>query len=396
MWHDSSSCHTITFASRAIAIVQSLKMTHWPWRLTRLIDLWHDALKYDMPRWNVTWLIYMLTNHLLFARNRRSKIIDMTDWWLRDSLARDMMHWNMTCFVDMWHDSSTCWLIIFSSRAIAVVKSLIWLIDVLHDLCEMMRWNVTWLIDIWPNDWYPEIDLKRSPTKETCERDLQTRPTKETCKGDLWKRLSWCVLVEGKWACCSVLHVLQCVAVSCTVLQCIAMCWSVLQFIERRLVCHYLQHAPGRLLQSRVAVSVGSVCVLQCVAVCVLQCMCVAVACCSVLQCCSALQCTAACCSVLQCDAVRWKMGTSNQKDSMRTHDSSTSNKIHAEILSEDVAGGLLSGQKSCVWGGGLVLEDVAASLRSGRKSLIEWRGRRSSVGRRCNTSCFLQEVLCL
>ena len=37
-------------------------------------------------------------------------------------------------------------------------------------------------------------------------------------------------------------------------------------------------------------------------------------------------------------------MGTSNQKDSMRTHDSSTSNKIHAEILSEDVAGGLLSG----------------------------------------------------
>jgi len=173
MWHDSSSCHTITFASRAIAIVQSLKMTHWPWRLTRLIDLWHDALKYDMPRWNVTWLIYMLTNHLHFARNRRSKIIDMTDWWLRDSLARDMMHWNMTCFVDMWHDSSTCWLIIFSSRAIAVVKSLIWLIDVLHDLCEMMRWNVTWLIDIWPNDMISRNRLKT----ESYKRDLWKRPT---------------------------------------------------------------------------------------------------------------------------------------------------------------------------------------------------------------------------
>jgi len=118
--------------------------------------------------------------------------------------------------------------------------------------------------------------------------------------------------------------VLQCVAgaaVCLSVLYCVAVCCSVLQFIERRLACHELQHAPGRVLQLRVAVCVAvyvccsvlqcaccSVCVLQSrVAVCcsVLQC---AAARCSVLQCvavcCSALQCTAACCSVLQCVAV--------------------------------------------------------------------------------------------
>jgi len=66
------------------------------------------------------------------------------------------------------------------------------------------------------------------------------------------------VMCDAVW--CSVLNVLQCIAVD---LQCVAVCWSV----------------------------------LQCVGVC-----------CSVLQCiaacCSVLQCIAACCSVLQCAAL--------------------------------------------------------------------------------------------
>ena len=70
-------------------------------------------------------------------------------------------------------------------------------------------------------------------------------------------------------ACCSMLQLLQCAAVSCSVLQCLAVCRSVLQCV-------------------------------QCVAACcsVLQCAAVS---CSVLQC---VQCVAVCCSVLQYVAV--------------------------------------------------------------------------------------------
>ena len=39
--------------------------------------------------------------------------------------------------------------------------------------------------------------------------------------------------------CCSVLSVLQCVAVCCNVLQCVAMCCSVLQCVE--VCCNVLQ-----------------------------------------------------------------------------------------------------------------------------------------------------------
>ena len=87
--------------------------------------------------------------------------------------------------------------------------------------------------------------------------------------------LSWGV--EASYTGRSVLQLLQCVvvccSVRCSVLQCAAVCCSV----------------------------------LQCVAVCCRVSQCVAV-CCSVLQrvalCCSVLQCVAACCSVLQCGAV--------------------------------------------------------------------------------------------
>ena len=76
-------------------------------------------------------------------------------------------------------------------------------------------------------------------------------------------------------------HMLQCVAVCCSVLQCTAVCCSVLQCV---VVCCS---------------------VLQCVAVCrsVLQCLAV---CCNVSQCgavCSILPCSV-CCMVLQCVAV--------------------------------------------------------------------------------------------
>ena len=74
--------------------------------------------------------------------------------------------------------------------------------------------------------------------------------------------------------CCSVLHLLRCVAVYYIVLQFVVLCCGVLQCVT---VCFS---------------------VLQCVAVF-----------CSMLQCvavhCSALQCVAVCCSVLQCVAVR-------------------------------------------------------------------------------------------
>ena len=84
---------------------------------------------------------------------------------------------------------------------------------------------------------------------------------------------------HSKILCCSVLHVVQCGAVWCSVVQCGAVCCSVVQCVA--VWCS----------------------VLQCVAVCcsVLQC---AAVCCSVMQCvavcCSVMQCAAVCCSVLQ------------------------------------------------------------------------------------------------
>jgi len=64
------------------------------------------------------------------------------------------------------------------------------------------------------------------------------------------------------------IHVLQCVAVCCSVLQCVAVCCCVLQCVT---VCCSVKHATCHLHMD----------VLQCVA-----------------ACCSVLQCVAVCCSV--------------------------------------------------------------------------------------------------
>jgi len=134
------------------------------------------------------------------------------------------------------------------------------------------------------------------------------------------------LILMKRQVCCSVLQLLQCVAVYCSVLKCVAVCCSMLQWL-----CHwqdsYPHETPG-LLQC-VAVVAVRCSALQCVAVfcSVLQCVavtmpwasllpswiarCVAV-CCSVLQCfaacCSVLQCVATWCSVLQHGAVCWSV----------------------------------------------------------------------------------------
>jgi len=56
-------------------------VTHW--RVTWLIDTWHDSLTWDMTHCYVTWLIDM------------SHVNDVNEW--HDSLTCDMTHWHVTC-----------------------------------------------------------------------------------------------------------------------------------------------------------------------------------------------------------------------------------------------------------------------------------------------------------
>jgi len=108
------------------------------------------------------------------------------------------------------------------------------------------------------------------------------------------------------------LHVLQCVAVCCSVLHCVAVWCSVLQSVAER--CRVLQCVAEWNAQSKRQRPQPTFLHLCCqarsvfVAVCcsVLQCH---AECCSMVQCvamcCGVLQCVAMCCSVLQCIALK-------------------------------------------------------------------------------------------
>jgi len=105
--------------------------------------------------------------------------------------------------------------------------------------------------------------------------------------------------------CCSVLQLLQHIAVCCILLQCTAVCCSVLQFVAG--CCSHCIYFFDIL--ECVAACCRCCSMLQCAAVCCSVLLCVAV-CCGLLQHPTSLifycllRCVAVCCSVLQCVAV--------------------------------------------------------------------------------------------
>ena len=99
-----------------------------------------------------------------------------------------------------------------------------------------------------------------------------------------------CILLHCVTVCC---NVLQCVAMCCSVLQCVAVCCSVLQYIAVKEYSCMPSHRHQLVDRTCVADCHSVLHVLRCVAMSCSVLQCVAV-------CCSVLQCVAVCCSVLQ------------------------------------------------------------------------------------------------